>query len=222
MKIEVLRQIDETGFIAVAGDRYETDVLTQIGEALLDGGAPLLELKFDIRDLDRTEGAAKAIELLRTQFGDELSVGVGDVITKAQVKLAVSAGARFISSPDTNPDVIAETLSAGLVSMPGAMTATEIMLANRCGADYVRFFPAGLAGEPYFKAICPSVRHVKLIVSGGVTLENYKRFLINGAFGAAVGQNIIHDRFLSVGNFAGITNVARQYLRTKKEVLGGR
>ena len=217
MRIDVMRQIEETGFIAVADDHYEEGVLPSIAEALLEGGASLLELKYDIGDLDRTNEASEAVMLLKSQFGDELHVGVGGIFTKAQVRLAVSAGAEFISSPDSNADIINETLAAGLVSLPGAMTPTEITLANRCGADYVRFFPAGTAGEPYFKAIHPSIKHVKLIVSGGVTLENYKRFLISGAFGAAVGQNIINDRFLSVGNYQGITNVAKQYIRTKKE-----
>ena len=80
-------------------------------------------------------------------------MGAGTVTTPELVRLAFEAGAGYIISPDVNTRVIATTRELGMVSMPGAMTPTEILTAHEAGADFVKLFPAAMLGIPYLKAI---------------------------------------------------------------------
>ncbi|WP_143442559.1 bifunctional 4-hydroxy-2-oxoglutarate aldolase/2-dehydro-3-deoxy-phosphogluconate aldolase, partial [Klebsiella pneumoniae] len=87
------------------------------------------------------EEIASGIEMLAEHFKGEMLVGAGTVLTERQVELTRKAGGKFIISPDTNPDIIKKTKEMGLVSIPGALTPSEIVTASRAGADFVKVFP---------------------------------------------------------------------------------
>ena len=137
--------------------------------------------------------------------------GAGTVTSLQMLELAKNAGARFVVSPDTNEAVIRATVAAGMVSMPGALTPTEIVTAHSCGADFVKLFPAGTQGTAYFKAVTAPLNHIRLLAVGGVNEKNIGDFLSAGAVGAGVGGNLVNKTWIANGEFEKITALARAF-----------
>ena len=139
--------------------------------------------------------------------------GAGTVTSLEMVELAKNAGARFIVSPDTNEAVIRATAAAGMVSMPGALTPTEIVTAHACGADFVKLFPAATQGIAYLKAITAPLNHIRLLAVGGVTEKNAADFLAAGAVGLGVGGNLVNKSWIASGEFDKITACAKEFIK---------
>jgi 2-dehydro-3-deoxyphosphogluconate aldolase/(4S)-4-hydroxy-2-oxoglutarate aldolase len=143
-------------------------------------------------------------------------VGAGTVLTEKQVDLTAQAGGKFIISPDTCPPVIEKTRDLGLVSMPGALTPTEIQAAHRAGADFVKLFPITSFGTGYVKAVKAPLSHIKLLAVGGVDENNMQDYLKAGVSGFGVGSNIIDKKMLNAGDWSGITALAEKYVHALK------
>ncbi len=103
-------------------------------------------------------------------------VGAGTVLTTDDVCKVANAGGKFIISPNTDPEVIQETVKLGLISIPGFLTPSEGVAALKAGAHYLKLFPAGQLGTGYIKDIQAIIRSSILAV-GGVSPENYTEFL---------------------------------------------
>ena len=144
-------------------------------------------------------------------------VGAGTVTTTELVELTAKAGGKFIISPDTNPDVIRRTRELDMVSMPGALTPTEIMTAHRAGADYVKLFPAGDLGPNYVKAVRAPISHVKMTAVGGINEKNMADFLKAGVCGFGIGGNLANKAWIEAGEFDKITETARAMVAVVKE-----
>lgn len=99
--------------------------------------------------------------MVREAFADRLHVGAGTVMTEAQRKLAAAAGAEYIISPNVNVEIIRATKAAGLLSIPGAFTPSEIVTAYEAGADFVKLFPADCVDLHYIKAIRAPINHIR-------------------------------------------------------------
>ena len=138
--------------------------------------------------------------------------GAGTVTTLEMLELAKSAGAQFIVSPDTNEEVIKATVKNGMVSMPGAMTPTEILTAYRYGADFVKVFPTSNLGAAYIKAIRGPINHVRLLAVGGVNEKNIGEFIKAGACGAGVGGNLVNKEWIKAGKFDEITALSKEFV----------
>ena len=138
-------------------------------------------------------------------------IGAGTVTTVKQVELAFKAGAKYIISPDTDEEVIRRTKELGMLSLPGALTPTEIKCAHNAGADFMKIFPVGNLGAGYIKAVKASLNHVKYLAVGGVSLDNMKEFEAAGAVGFGIGTNILDKKMIEARDYAGITELARKY-----------
>ena len=132
------------------------------------------------------------------------------------VELAASAGAKYIISPDTNIDVIKRTRELGLVSMPGALTPTEILTAYNNGADFVKLFPIANLGPAYVKAVRAPISHVPMMAVGGVNETNLREYLDLGMCGAGIGGNLVNKKWVENGEFEKITEVARTMVSIAK------
>ena len=150
------------------------------------------------------------------ELGDKMAFGTGTVTTLEMVELAKNAGAQFIVSPNTNEKVIRATVAAGMVSMPGAMTPSEVLDAHEYGADFVKLFPVGNLGTSYVKAICAPINHVRMLAVGGVNEKNTKDFLAAGAVGVGVGGNLVNKEWIAAGEFDKITALAREFTENIK------
>ena len=140
-----------------------------------------------------------------------MAIGAGTVITEKQVALTAAAGGRFIISPDTDEGVIRATKAAGLVSIPGAITPTEVRMAHKAGADFVKLFPIDLYGPKYIKTLSAPLSNVKVLAVNGITDQNMNDYLAAGAVGVGVGSGIVRKDLIAKGDFAGIVEAARAY-----------
>ena len=185
--------------------------LLPLAEALYNGGIRLMEITFDASGKTSDEEIAEDIRLLNEQLGEKMIFGAGTVLKESQVCLTKEAGGRFIISPDTNENVIRATSRAGLVSIPGALTPTEVQTAFLTGADFVKLFPVTALGPEYVKAIKAPLSHVCLLAVGGVNENNMMSYLKAGVCGVGVGGCLVDKTLLAAGDYAAITEKARRY-----------
>ena len=185
--------------------------LIPLGIAMYNGGIRLIECTYDASGFMSDEEVADGIRMLVDYFGDKMCVGAGTVLTKNQVELTKNAGGKFIISPDINPDIIKRTKELGLVSIPGALTPTEIATANRLGADFVKIFPIGPMGCNYIKDVKAPLSNVKLLAVGGVDEKNMKSYLNAGACGIGIGSGIVKKKMIDENDFDQITAMAKLY-----------
>lgn len=194
----------------------EKDKLIPLAEAMAAGGIRLLEITYDATGRISDAETAERIRMLVSHFGDRLAVGAGTVLTEEQVALTAAAGGRFIISPDTCEAVIRKTKELGLLSLPGALTPSEITAAHRAGADFVKLFPITSLGTAYVKAVRAPLSHIPLLAVGGVDETNMADYLKAGVAGFGVGSNIIDKAALAAGDYAKITALAERYVRVVK------
>jgi 2-dehydro-3-deoxyphosphogluconate aldolase / (4S)-4-hydroxy-2-oxoglutarate aldolase len=201
----VYEQIIKHKIIAILRGAPPADVV-QIATALYEGGIRLLEITMN------SEKPLKAIEEVAAKLGDTMIIGAGTVLDAATAADAVSAGARFILSPIVKEPVIAATKKLGVVSIPGAYTATEIYTAYEAGADIIKVFPA--TSPSYIKDILGPLPHIPLLPTGGVTLDNIRDYLNTGAVGAGVGSSLVNIRQkITAAGIDNLRELARQFVQ---------
>ena len=188
-----------------------TEAITAIADAVCRGGFRFMEITFDQAGDLPNEVTAKQISTLRETFRDRLHIGAGTVMTEAQLRLAVEAGAEYIISPNTDAAIIRATKAAGLLSIPGAFTASEVAAAYHAGADFVKLFPADCMDLNYIKAIRAPLNHIPLLAVGGVTPENLGDYLRAGIAGAGIGSILVRKADVAAGNYNAIAQRAAQY-----------
>jgi 2-dehydro-3-deoxyphosphogluconate aldolase/(4S)-4-hydroxy-2-oxoglutarate aldolase len=154
-------------------------------ETLHEAGIPVVEITMTV------PGAIDVIRKLGEQF-PKLVVGAGTVLDKDTTERCLDAGARFITSTGLVMEVIEQTLSWGVVAIPGALTPTEIIAAWKSGADFVKVFPAAsLGGDLYIRSLKLPLPQVQLIAAGGVTQQTASKFILAGATAIGVGAELL-------------------------------
>ena len=210
MREDIVKKVEEKKIIAIIrGLSVEQAIKT--AKALYDGGIELIEVTFNQKFPNRFSETADAIAEIRKNCKG-VSVGAGTVLTTEQVDIARKAGAEFIISPDADEKVIRYTVQKGLVSIPGAYTATEIKKAHNAGADFVKIFPCLDGATKYIKAIRAPLSHIKLLAVGGVNVDNAKGFIDAGAVGIGVGSSLVNKEFIKNGEYEKLTALATQFV----------
>ena len=215
MRENTIKKVLEEKVIAIVRG-VDPEACMKVAHALYAGGIRLMEVTFNQKDPSSFKDTAEAISRISKEYEGKMLVGAGTVTTPELVELAVNAGAKYIISPDTNVDVIRRTVELGAVSMPGALTPTEVLLAHRSGADFVKLFPVGNLGTAYVKALCAPISHVKMLGVGGVNEENAADFIKAGVVGVGVGGNLANRKWIEAGEFDKITEVARKLVENVK------
>ena len=188
-----------------------TELIVDLTGALYAGGIRLIEVTFDQKGGTALTDTPCAITALCDTFGDNMRIGAGTVLTEGQVLAAADAGAGFIVSPNVNEAVIMTTRATGLVSIPGALTPTEIMSAHDFGADLIKLFPAGELGLGYVKAICAPLNHIDFLAVGGVDHSNIGSFFKAGMCGAGIGSRLADKALVMEKRFSELTDIAKAY-----------
>lgn len=161
------------------------DAAIHVVEALLEGGISTVELTMTVPD------AVGVIGRLSKQFGNQVLIGAGTVLSSQDALACIGAGAQFIVSPGFDLDTVKACLSQDVVVAPGALTPTEVLNVAKAGADIVKIFPCDAVGGPsYIKALKAPLPLVLLMPTGGVTLENILDFIRAGAVAVGVGSNL--------------------------------
>ena len=216
MEQNVRELILEKKLIAIARGVQKEELL-RLAEALYEGGIRLMELPFDQSGRCTDEETAEKIHLLSEKMEGRMVIGSGTVLTQKQVQLSRDAGAKYIISPDTNPEIIRETKRLQLLSMPGALTPSEVQCAYAAGADFVKIFPAGCMGVEYIRAISAPLCQIPLFAVGGVDEKNLTAFLDAGVCGFGIGSNLIRKDWIAAGRFQELTAYAKEYTNQIEE-----
>jgi len=191
-----------------------SDDIEDVVNALIEGGIRLLEVTFE--HSGPMANTLKCVEIITQKFSKDVICGVGTAITNEQIVAASKAGAQFVVSPNTDADIIRLTKQLGLVSIPGALTPTEAVIADQAGADYVKLFPGGLFGIQYFKAVSEVLKGVQLIAVGGIDADNARAFLNAGAVGLGIGGYLVNAKKLKLESLENLTGRARLLASTIK------
>ena len=191
----IVQQIEEAGVVAVIRLK-EPDRLRAVMDAIAEGG---------VRALEVTMTVPGAVELIR-QFASTLPpgflLGAGTVLDAATARRVVDAGAQFVVSPVFRRETIDACRERGVPAMPGCFTPTEILNAWDAGADIVKVFPATALGPSFLKDIRGPLPHVKLMPTGGVTLDNAGDWIRAGAAAVGVGTALLDAKAIASGDYA--------------------
>jgi 2-dehydro-3-deoxyphosphogluconate aldolase / (4S)-4-hydroxy-2-oxoglutarate aldolase len=214
MREETKQTLEEVGLIPVL--RASS---VQLGHALVDammaGGVTVVEVTMTVPN------ALTLLRELKQRHGKKLLLGSGTVTDATQAAATIDAGAEFVVSPSFHLDVIAKTRELGRVSIPGALTPTEVIAAWRAGADYVKIFPcSAMGGASYLKSLLAPFPELKLIPTGGVTLQTAPDFLKAGARALGVGTDLVNAAAIAEGKPELVTNTARAYLEAIRTARG--
>ena len=212
MREKVIQAIEKEKIITIVRG-IKSEKLIPLAEAMYDGGIRLLEVTYDAKGVVSDEETAQNIEMLAKHFDGRMYIGAGTVITEKQVELTKKAGGGFIISPDTYDAVIHKTRELGMVSIPGALTPSEIQSAHRYGADFVKLFPIANLGIDYIKAIKAPLSHIKLLAVGGIDEKNISDYMKAGVCGVGIGSNIVNKKLIDNNDFTAISELAKKYTR---------
>ena len=186
-----------------------------IVDAMIAGGVTIVEVTTTVPN------ALNLLRDLKQKYGNRLLLGSGTVTDAAQAQATIEAGAEFVVSPSLHLDVIARTKDLGKISIPGALTPTEVLTAWRAGADYVKVFPcSAMGGASYLKALRAPFPDLKLIPTGGVNLQTAAEFLKAGACALGVGADLVNPAAITEGRPELITETARAYLQIIQSARG--
>lgn len=212
MRNEVIQKIIDEKVIAIVRGIYDEDCLN-LAKALCKGGVKLMEVTFDQKSAAQRQRTVDTIRLLTEKLGDVMGFGAGTVTTVEMVEQAKTAGAQFIISPDTNPDVIKATVALDMVSIPGALTPTEMLQAHWAGADFVKVFPANQMGPSYFKTVAAPVSQIRMLAVGGINGETVLDYKKAGAVGFGVAGCLFKPQYVKDGQWDTITQATAEFMR---------
>jgi 2-dehydro-3-deoxyphosphogluconate aldolase/(4S)-4-hydroxy-2-oxoglutarate aldolase len=200
---EIPVRLEQSRIVAILR-RTDPGAAVATAEALAGGGIPTLEVTCD------SPGAVDMIRAIIQALGDRVLVGAGTVLDAVTAQAALDAGAQFLVSPHIDADLVRSFTSRGVAWIPGAFTATEVLLAWRAGAVVVKLFPAGSVGPGYIRDLLGPLREVPLLPTGGITLENAASFLQAGAWGLGMGSALVGPELVAAGRFDELQDRARR------------
>jgi 2-dehydro-3-deoxyphosphogluconate aldolase/(4S)-4-hydroxy-2-oxoglutarate aldolase len=173
-------------------------------DALASAGITVIEVSMAI------PGAAELVSHLATR--QDVVVGAGAVLEARQAQEMISCGARFIASPILATDIVPVCREANVACLLGALTPSEVIAAQRAGAEMVKLFPGeALGGPEYVRALLRQLTHVSLQVSGGFTAENLGQYLALPIRTLALGDILVPPMLVERGAWQAITNRAKAF-----------
>ncbi len=187
--------------------------LDKVVEALNISGIRVVEISLNTPD------ALPWIEKLAYKFSNELLIGAGTVIDNKTAVNVIKAGAKCIVSPISKLKIIKTCQRYNVVSIPGALTPNEALVAHEAGADFIKLFPAGNLGPEYIKAIKSPLPQLSIIPVGGVKLDNAKEFLDCGADALAIGGNLVSKKAIINKDYKLIEEIGKQFVERIRDYI---
>jgi len=197
---------------------FSVETVVELARTYAANGIRCIEVTFDQTSAENRLQTAKTIRAIKDALGDEVCVGAGTVMTEEQVRMAAEAGAEYMISPNVDADVIRETKRLGRISIPGAMTPSEIAYAYKLGADIIKLFPANEVGLSYIKAIKAPLKHIPLMATGGVRPNTAADYLKAGSSALGVGGDLVNKEWIAAGAFDKIGQAARDFVASIQDV----
>ncbi|MBV6496859.1 MAG: 2-dehydro-3-deoxyphosphogluconate aldolase [Acidobacteria bacterium] len=209
-KDDVISRISRTGILPVIRAASSDEARRAI-DAICAGGIDTIEVTLTIPN------AVTLIETL-TQELPAVLFGAGTVLTADDAKGCIDAGAKFIISPATDRDMIRTCNENETVVMPGALTPTEIVGAIAAGADVVKVFPVGaLGGVNYIRSLLAPLPDLKLVPTGGITIDTAASFIKAGCLAVGLGSDLVDLAAIRAGRADEVAATARCVLNSIAE-----
>ena len=175
-----------------------------LARALVAGGLPVIEMTL------RTRAALDAVKAIAAEVPDCV-VGVGTVTRAADIAAAIAAGAKYLVSPGTPADLAAALADAAIPVLPGCATVSEAMALGARGFKVLKFFPAEASGGmAWLKSVAAPLPELKFCPTGGIDQRNAAAYLACPNVLAVGGSWVAPKDALAAGDFARITELARQ------------
>ena len=186
------------------------ELAERAARALAEAGVRLVEITLTVPD---------AIELIAKLANDDsfrdtgAVIGAGTVLSGAQAEESLLAGARFLVSPALIPDMITAGRAHDAMTMPGTLTATEMVAAANAGADFIKVYPVATVGGPaYIANIRRALHLLPLVVTGNIGYEEIPEYQRVGVVGFGIGGPLIPAELLAGGDHAALVGNARRFL----------
>lgn len=192
---ETLNNLLNFGAIAVIRMKEKERVIKVI-EAIVKGGVKCIEITMTV------PGAIEVIHEISKRFNkDDIVLGAGTVLHVDEAKNVIEAGAKFVVGPVFIPDIIKICHEADVVAIPGCFSPTEIFNAWKMGADIVKVFPANVLGPRYLSDLKNPMPELRLLPTGGVTIENVGEWIEAGADAVAIGTALLDKKAIQEENY---------------------
>lgn len=208
MKNDILKRITDVGVVAVVRATTAEEAF-QIAEACIKGGLPAIELTFTVPNADQV-----IKKLAQTIDPKDLILGAGTVLDAKTTQIAIDAGAKYIVSPGFDLESAQLCQKLGVPYMPGCLTITEMLTAQKAGAEVVKLFPGSAFGPGYVKAVKGPLPNINIMPTGGVSLDNVEQWIKNGVVAVGVGGELTAPA--KTGDFEGVTANARAFVEAVK------
>jgi 2-dehydro-3-deoxyphosphogluconate aldolase/(4S)-4-hydroxy-2-oxoglutarate aldolase len=201
----IVAEVERCGVVAIIRMK-DPAKLSGVVDAMLAGGVRVLEVTMTV------PGAIELIRGLSKSLPKELILGAGTVVDTETADKVIDAGAKFLVSPVMRVPLIELAGRRGVPIMPGCFSPTEILAAWEAGADIVKVFPATALGPGYLKDVHGPLPQVKLMPTGGVSVDNAGDWIRAGAVAVGVGSALLDAAAIAAGQFEKITDNARRII----------
>ena len=190
----------------------DPDSLRTVVDALAQGGIRVFEVTMTV------PRAIESIGQLAASVGEALLLGAGTVVDAQTARRAIEAGAQFVVGPVFRREVLTTCHERNVPAIPGCFTPTEILDAWDAGADIVKVFPSTALGPTFIKDVRAPLPQLKLMPTGGVTIENAVEWLRAGAVAVGIGSALIDAAAVRAQDFASITRRAERLMANVGEI----
>lgn len=208
-KSETLECILETGVVAVIRMK-DPQRLAGVVEAIRVGGVKCIEITMTV------PGAVQIIASMVRSVPADVVIGAGTVTDRTTAQEVINAGARFVVGPVFTPEVVGLCKNADVVAIPGCYTPTEILAAWEAGADIVKVFPATSLGPKYFRDVAGPFPYIRLMPTGGVTIDNVGEWVKAGAVAVGIGSDLFDKKAIEEGRYEVLTERAARMVKNFK------
>lgn len=199
----IVQEIEACGVVAIIRMKDSAAVGAVI-DALAQGGVRALEITMTV------PGAVDRIREVAARLPAGFLLGAGTVVDADTALRVADAGARFIVSPVFRREVIEAGHRRDVAVLPGCLTPTEILDAWEAGADIVKVFPATALGPMYLRDLHGPLPDVRLLPTGGVTIENAADWIRAGAVAVGIGSALVDQQAIAERDYARIVVNARR------------
>ncbi|HUL43808.1 MAG TPA: bifunctional 4-hydroxy-2-oxoglutarate aldolase/2-dehydro-3-deoxy-phosphogluconate aldolase [Bacteroidota bacterium] len=205
-KAKVLDTLLERGIVAVVR-LSDGRKLRSVVEAIAAGGVNCIEITMTV------PGAIGVISDLAANAPGDVLIGAGTVLDPETALAVIRAGAEFVVSPIFNPEVIEVCKTEERACIPGCFSPTEIYTAWKAGADIIKVFPARSLTPRFLRDIAGPLPGIRLMPTGGVTIENAGEWKAAGAVAIGIGTELLEKKAIAEGRFAELTDRAKRLVQ---------
>jgi len=198
---ETVARIIDYGVVAVIRMK-DTDRLLKVIEAVREGGVKCIEITMTV------PGAVEIIRQLSGIVPKDVLVGAGTVVDEETAQKVMDAGATFVVGPVLNLKMVSACINRDIPVLPGCYTPTEMLTAWNAGADIIKVFPATTLGPKYFKDLRGPFPDIRLMPTGGVTIDNVGEWILAGACAVGIGSDLLDKKAIDEGRYEVLTERA--------------